>query len=64
MIPRWQMVGCVVLALLAVAVGIYADKDSYWYAFLSGACDKDPNLSACHPRGSGYISGRGLAHVP
>jgi hypothetical protein len=64
MIPRWQMVGCVLLALLALATGIYADDGSYWHAFLWGQCRTAPMPAACHPPGGSGGFGRGLGHMP
>jgi hypothetical protein len=64
MIPRWQMVGCVVLALLCVALEITLDQDSYAHAFLWGECDKDPGLKACHPVGRAFGGSGALPHAP
>lgn len=64
MIPRWQLVGCVVLAPLCVALEIAVDKNSYAHAFLWGDCSRDPDLKACHPVGHGVGGGGGFAHAP
>ena len=54
MIPKWQIVGLMLLALLAMAVGIYDSPNSYGYAFLSGACNHAPMPAACRPRGGRF----------
>ena len=55
MIPKWQIVALMLLALLALAVGIYDSPNSYAYAFLSGACNHAPMPRAC-ARGGRYGS--------
>jgi hypothetical protein len=54
MIPKWQMVGIIVLVLLAALGEIYSDQNSYAHAFLWGECAKDPALPACNPVGRGF----------
>jgi hypothetical protein len=54
MIPRWQMVGLIILVLLAVFGEIYTDQDSYAHAYLWGDCARDPLLKACHPVGRSF----------
>ena len=48
MIPKWQIAGCLILALIAAAVAIYGSPNSYAYAFLTGKCWKIPPR-ACYP---------------
>jgi hypothetical protein len=54
MIPNWQIVGLIMLSLIAAGFAIYASPNSYAHAFLWGECAKDPALAACHPVGRGF----------
>jgi hypothetical protein len=49
MIPKWQMTGIVILALIAIAIGVYGSPNSYAYVYLSGQCNHEPVPVACHP---------------
>jgi hypothetical protein len=50
MIPRWQMIGILLLALAMLGMGVIGSPNSYAYKFLSGQCARDPAQPACHPR--------------
>ena len=54
MIPRWQMIGLILLVIFAAGFEIYADQHSYAHAYLWGDCARDPALKACHPIGRSF----------
>ena len=54
MIPRWQMVGLIVLAFIAIGLGIYSSPNSYAHLFLSGQCNHEPMPLGCHTRSLGH----------
>ena len=54
MIPRWQMIGMILLALIAMAAEIYLFPNSYAHAYLWGECGKEPAPKACHPIGTRF----------
>jgi hypothetical protein len=56
MIPRWQILGCLVLVLIAAAAAVYGSPNSYAHAFFTGKCWKISS-PACDPRW-------GRAHAP
>jgi hypothetical protein len=50
LIPRWQMIGILLLALAMLGMGVLGSPNSYAYKFLSGQCSKDPAQPACRAR--------------
>jgi hypothetical protein len=50
MIPKWQVAGLIILALVAMGLGIYSAPNSYARLFLTGQCNHEPAPYACHPR--------------
>lgn len=61
MIPKWQIVGGLILALIAAAAAIYSSPNSYAYAFLTGQCYRKVLPPACHPN---WERGSVRGHVP
>jgi hypothetical protein len=64
MLLRWQIVGLVVLVLVALAADLVLFPDSYAHAYLWGACRRSPMPAVCTPRYVGSVGGGGFAHAP
>jgi hypothetical protein len=52
MVPRWEIIGLMLLSLVGMAIAIYASPNSYAYVSLTGQCARANPPAACHPPGA------------
>jgi hypothetical protein len=52
MVPRWEIIGLMLLSLVGMGIAIYDSPNSYAYVTLTGQCDRADPPAACHPPGA------------